>query len=495
MQHADCVCNQLEALITRVFGIESAPKVNTAQLKRLEALAKRLSRQIHKRPAWSLEEVVEHYKGKKRVRYGTAAAIYRKRGFRNKDHEVTLMVKDERKEVPSDYLPQYRAKAAAGSTHPNPRAIQFRGPVHGVVLARFLKPIESDLYDLQLGIFPSTLHVVGKGKNLQARAALCVAKWRKFKNPVCVSVDASRFDRHVNIPLLKVEHGVYLRAHRNHPLLRMLLQKHLRNKGRSRLGVRYTTEGNRMSGDMNTALGNCILMLLMVVQYVNECHNVGKHFEILDDGDDCLLFLEREELDIVNARMIEYFAGFGMKLKLECIAHRLSDIEWCQTKLIETAEGWMFVPCPSKVLSRTLLSRKFVQFKGEKEDSYRKRVAELVWTIGKCESVLNRGVPILFEFARALMRVGQRPRKSELTTDDAYYYRLGDQRAKYHTDVDHLPITSKARLDFHMAFNIAPASQERAEVSLNTWEFPLTATPRSEQFVTSEWTFLSGLWH
>jgi len=51
--------------------------------------------------------------------------------------------------------------------------------------------------------------------NAYTQAAVLKEKWDKYSKPVCVGLDASRFDQHVSTAALKFEHGFYLTCYKN----------------------------------------------------------------------------------------------------------------------------------------------------------------------------------------------------------------------------------------------------------------------------------------
>ena len=156
---------------------------------------------------------------------------------------------------------------------------------------------------------------------------------KAFNAPVVVSLDASRFDQHVSKELLEIEHSIYMHMCPSGEL-RRLLQWQLHNKGVSSQGIRYHTRGKRMSGDMNTALGNCILMILMVSAFMD-----GRKYDMLDDGDDGLLIVEEDEYAWVCQNAEPAFLNFGMEIKVENVARSLEEVEWCQSNPIEYEPG------------------------------------------------------------------------------------------------------------------------------------------------------------
>jgi hypothetical protein len=378
-------------------------------------------------------------------------------------------------------------KLNPSKVNPDPRAIQFRDPKYCVAVGRFLKACEHSLYRLHGDgkILPAT-RVIGKGLSQAGRAKLLVEKMRNFSAPCVISLDASRFDQHVSKELLQIEHSVYL-AMCNDPEFRMLLRWQLDNKGVTSRGIKYHTRGKRMSGDMNTALGNCLLMVTMISAIMK-----GQHYDILDDGDDCLLIVEQDLLPWCEENLYDEFLSFGMEIKLENISTTIEGVEWCQSHPIEYAPGkFKFVRDPIKGLSTGLGGVKYV-------DSERVR-RKLVNTIGMAEMCLNLGVPVMQSYAMALMRNSSgsedmswkflhsrsaRQRRSlrkshiELTAADPMYFRVNRElRAMNLKQLERLnpqPITDTARISFARAFGITVEEQLEMEQFLDSWKFPIT---------------------
>ena len=235
-------------------------------------------------------------------------------------------------------------------TNPDPRAIQYRSYEFGAALGRFLWPLEHYIYAMRgYGKTLPTTRIIGKGLSSTGRAELLRCKYTSFDDPVVFSLDASRFDLHVSEDLLKIEHSIYKHMC-NDPELSRLLRMQLRNVGRGPFLEKYGLVGGRMSGDMNTALGNCILMVIMCVAYMSS-RLPGVRYELMDDGDDCLLILEREhELHVMNT-IKSAFLEFGMELKVEGVFYEFESIEWCQCKPIFACGEWKMVRDPIKVTS------------------------------------------------------------------------------------------------------------------------------------------------
>jgi hypothetical protein len=120
-----------------------------------------------------------------------------------------------------------------------------------------LLPIEKKVYKAIDEVFGSP--TVMSSYNAQQLADILHSKWSQFDKPVCVGMDASRFDQHVSTQALRFEHDLYYNIFGKAPFLQQLLSWQLDNRGRAYASdgrFYYRKRGSRMSGDMNTSLGN-----------------------------------------------------------------------------------------------------------------------------------------------------------------------------------------------------------------------------------------------
>nr|QDH89449.1 MAG: RNA-dependent RNA polymerase [Riboviria sp.] len=427
------------------------PKPTERGLKALRKMAKRIQRTLPHIPAQGLYDLALSYTGAKRRKYTEATdKLLRLANLGRRDAGVKMFVKCEKIEFSSS------------KPNPDPRAIQFRDLVYNCAVGRFLKPLEHYLYNLtgtRLSGLPPT-RVIGKGLNQGQRADLLILKMSRFVRPVVLSIDASRFDQHVDIELLKIEHSFYL-AMNSDPEFRTLLSYQLVNHGISSRGIRYKTRGKRMSGDMNTALGNCVLMVLMVATFLG-----GRKYDLLDDGDDCLVIVEEEDLAWVKANITQSFLDYGMEIKVDAISKDVASVEWCQGHILRCPEP-RFVRNPYRVMSRALTSQKFLtSVKGR---------AALMNTIGLCELVLNRGVPVLQEYCLALIRASGTKRVVSLVgaVDDNAALRVSKELSqlglKELVDVTPIDICDHARQDFAVAWGVDISTQFHWENELRNW--------------------------
>jgi len=443
--HYNCIGNQIVSATNRVLGVTPLP--DPAAIDKLQTMAILLGKRLPKIVPQPLGEFALAYTGAKRARYLAAAEDVKVYGVRQRDAKVTMFIKPDRIN-PNE------------KRNPDPRAIQFRDARYCVALASYLKPIEPHLYNMKFKA-PNLGHtrLIAKGLNQYQRASVLRRKWLRHHRPFAFSIDASRFDKHVSALLLKVEHLVYLQCCSD-PKFADLLNMQLRNYCFTSEGLKYTTDGRRMSGDMNTALGNCTLMILMcLVTYLP----LGLKFDIFDDGDDCLIICDQSDSDAFRAATLT-MSQFGMVIKIENEATEFEKIIFCQSQPILTASGWKFCRNPFKVMSNSLVGQKWCSLNLAGRKTYLNGIAE-------CETILSKGVPVLYNYGQALRRSADTKKMAFDTTLGDYMRYLRELKIR---NVDeYVPITLEARESFSKAFNIEPHEQVAMERQLDSWKFPL----------------------
>lgn len=324
---------------------------------------KPLSFDFHLTPI-SYHAVVNKYDCYKKTKMINALILLRTRGLQTCDSRVRLMLKQEK----------------VFDLNKPPRAIQYRRTEYNIALAAYLFPYEHALYHHDDGRYPS----FAKSYNLEDRAKLIQLKWNKFMKPIVYQMDYSKFDSHVTEQHLKCEHAMYLDAYGGDRHLAWLLKQQLTNIGITKHGTRYVTKGKRMSGDMNTGLGNSLINYLVL-------RRMTEHAEYFIDGDDCLLITEsRTKVDFNVPRQY----GFELKVKT---TDKLSGVSFCSTNLMVST--CMMVREPEIVVSKHATT-----FRRLHPDSYRR----LLRSIGECEVAVNRGVPVMQAFGLKLMTAHSR---------------------------------------------------------------------------------------
>lgn len=438
--HSACPCNEMVALRNRV--LQAVPGTDNSVLPQCYEVARRISAYLGRPVPWDPDEWIGRYSGNKRANYERAKADLEVRPFRRGDRMVSAFVKLEK----------------LFDLQKDPRLIQCRGPRFNLTLGNYLKPLEHKLYGLKgtggLGKWLPPGRLVAKGLDMRRRAELLRDAWEAVPGAIALSLDCTRFDAHVSLEMLRVEHAVYRGCYPGDRLLDRLLRLQEVNVGVTASGLRYRCPGGRMSGDMNTALGNCVLMIIMVAVAMRNVGYLPRQWRMVDDGDDCILVVPRG-FDV--ARFEREFSRFGHVLKVEQVATRLVDIEFCQSHAIHTAHGLKMVQNPVRTLSRAMA--------GPRHWNCPKFRARYLGLLGWCELAICMGVPVLQSFAMLMIRSsgGKLPKKWTYCDRVAFAMR----EAKRHS-VEPIEVTLEARVDFWEAFGMSPDEQRALENQFDT---------------------------
>jgi hypothetical protein len=393
-------------------------------------------------PVETSDAFVEHYTGSKRKIYAAAAESLRNCKLSKKDGRVKMFTKDE-----------YRKPGGA------PRAIQPRSPRFNVELGRYIKGMEHPIFEqIDLTFDPSGTHrTVAKGMNQLERGNCIKNMWDRFKNPVAVGLDASRFDQHINKHLLELEHSVYLawsQGKGEHISdLQYLLKQQLINEGAAFTKdgkFEYTVDGCRMSGDMNTSLGNVIIMCCLMYSYFDS-KGLKDRIALLNDGDDCVIIMDHKDLAHFREGLEDWFLKMGITMEYDGIYTQLEDIEFCQCRPVKVRGGYMLTPRPTKRLYSDLMTTKPIW---ASQKVWRKQVG----AIAGCGIASSSGLPIYQNFYRWLGRSAP----AWIPEEGDFYYKFRDSLAKGMEKRFQEP-DIETRISYYFAFGILPEDQKLLE--------------------------------
>lgn len=399
----------------------------------------------HTRPTTAVD--IEDYPSlyhcaRKRELYTRAVSSLSQEAISRRDARVSTFVKAEKVNFST-------------KPDPPPRVIQPRSPRYNACVGRFLKPLEKALF---LGFAQAFGYVViSKGLNATGTAQLLRENWDQFEEPIAIGLDASRFDQHVGVEALKFEHGFYNLIFQS-PELAELLSWQLHNKGVAFVGdarVTYEVDGCRMSGDINTSMGNCIIMCCIVLAFLE---HKGLTARLTNNGDDCIVILEKRDARLMDG-IDEWFKMFGFKLTKEPAVSVFEKIEFCQTQPVYCEDGWRMVRNPFTATSKDIVS--MLGWNGPVEFS------QWCGAIGTCGLALCRGVPFWESFyARFKGDV------SEHVIDRFQKSGLGYTSKSMNSTAS---ITEASRYSFWLAFGLTPDEQialEDIEVDISYGEGP-----------------------
>lgn len=324
----------------------------------------------------------------------------------------------------------------------DPRIIQARGLRYNVELGRYTRAIEDQLKNLVDPAWQAhgiMVPVVAKGHNLIKRAQVISRIWNLYDSPVALSLDLSRWDMHVSTELLQLMCQFYLGIFPD-PYLEDLLASLTDSRCKSTQGVVYTKKHGVTSGDMTTALGNCVAVIVIVwtlrsvvegcvmvgdvvscvmgrsVHYVScqgatrQNHSrdscpicqiniaIGRHapaimqfrqkhkhpsLTVYDDGDDHVMIVDRELQAVYEEVLPHWWEAAGHKLKVEGIEQLVERILFCQMRPMMNPP--QMVPDPRKVMATSLC------LTGQWKHQWRSYLK----TVWRARAILHQGVAIL----------------------------------------------------------------------------------------------------
>jgi hypothetical protein len=372
------------------------------------------------------------YGGRRRAVYESALISLQSQPLVRKDSYINFFVKTEKV--------NFTAKE-----DPVCRGISPRNPRYHVSLGPYIKRIEHKVYDIIAAIFGSV--TVFKGLNAETRGKQMLAHWDHFDDPVAIGLDASRFDQHVSYEALTWEHSIYHLFYCKDSWFARLLSWQLNNVGFGRVpdgDLKFKLKGGRMSGDMNTALGNCLLMCNMIYSYVKSVGIIK--FRLANDGDDCVLFVERRDLHRIST-LSNWFVKMGFDMKVETPVDVFEQIEFCQAQPILTPQGCIMVRKYPVSVSKDCLSIKPLL----NEKLFNRWIA----AIGEGGLALAGGIPVVQEFYQCMIRnsQGAKPLKNDPTQETGLKQLAAGMKREYSK------VHYGTRVSFWRAFGIDPARQ------------------------------------
>jgi hypothetical protein len=387
------------------------------------------------------------YSGRKLENYTKAAESLETLGFTPKDAWLSTFVKAEK-------------ICVSKKPDPAPRVIQPRTMRYNIELGRYLRHSEHYLFKAIDGLFGG--RTIFKGTNADEAGEEMKEIWDSFQDPVGIGMDASRFDQHISVEALRYEHQIWLdmfpAAQRPH--LKSLLELQIHNRGLARCPdgeIRYRVEGCRMSGDMNTSSGNCYIMCSTVW---SRCTALGiKHFRLANNGDDCVVFLERKDLDTFLTGCVDYYKDLGFTMKIEEPVFELEQVEFCQTRPINVGGAYRMVRNPHASFSKDLCCIH------DLADATQAQA--WVSAVGQGGRALNHGVPVHQAFYERFPHCDAKLKgilRDKFQEDRLYKFGSG-------THDQSTSITDEARYSYWLAFGLTPDEQVALENSSGIVQF------------------------
>lgn len=420
---------------------------------RLESTLSLLSTYLPSTAPVSSRQFVDSYKGRKKQVYERAL------------QELLMGTSSVAEDARVNVFIKFEKTDRTTKSDPVPRVISPRNPRYNLRVGKYLKPLEERMFKSLGKLFGH--RTVMKGMDVNGVAKCLREKWDMFKDPVAVGLDASRFDQHVSLDALRWEHSVYLRCFKrkkDRETLGRLLKYQEVNKctGYADDGkLSYEVEGTRMSGDMNTSLGNCVLMCSMIHAYLESC---GVKGQLANNGDDCVVFMERRDLAKFSQGCFDWFLGMGFNMAIEAPVYDFAHIEFCQCKPVYDGTAWRMCRNP-----RTAIAKDAVLLKSNVTQNFFRLWLNAVGTGGMS---IAGGMPIFQAFYAMYVRNGitsyknkNRSASSRVKTDLDYneimpWFMREMSLSGCHKE---RPITPEARASFYDAYGVTPDEQIELE--------------------------------
>ena len=348
---------------------------------------------------------------------------------------------------------------------PAPRVIQPRTPVYNYALGRYIRATASSMCQAIDKLFNGH-PVVAKGMTPSEVGKVIFEKMTAHGDVVGVLLDAKRFDQHCSRPALEFEHRCWKAPFGRSRQLDWLLKQQLSNVASTFVEghkLSYRTSGGRASGDMNTGEGNCIITCCMMHRF---CVEQGFHwFDLINNGDDCVLFLRKGDLAKCLRNYKDWFLTLGFQMELEAtsvcplgVAELMEHIRFCQCSPVSTPVGWTMVREPINACAKDSMCLGESTSQGH---------SKWIHAVGMCGLSLYADIPIFCATYRAMVRSGTPSAisKGRLLSDTGLM-RAG-RKARF-SDWASVGVADHTRVSFAIAFGIAPSLQLRIEEELST---------------------------
>lgn len=457
--HNNSLNNGCRALVERVFRSQNSegvlvpppPCVANAH-SRLRRFKVAVCRVVGVHRPVTREQFCDYYQGRRRLCYERAVKSLEEHPLTTDDFGVKkAFVKAEKINFSS-------------KPDPAPRVIQPRDPRYNVEVGVFLRPLEHGIYRGIAEVFGGP--TVMKGYNAEQVASNLRDMWDQFSAPVAVGLDASRFDQHVRREMLEWEHSVYAQCFQgaDRARLKWLLGGQLVNKGYLQASdgrIKYTVDGSRMSGDMNTALGNCLIVCALVYTLAQER---GVKCRLANNGDDCTVIMEKADLRRFTHGLKEWFLEFGFNMKVEQPVEVFERIEFCQAHPVYDGHRWIMVRNYAVAMSKDACCV-------VKDYGWGPAARAWLGAVGECGLAMSGGIPVMQAYYEAFRRHGLVGAELSVVKETGMAFLARG----LHREVT--KPTDDARISFFLAFGILPSQQEALERACGEIAFGVPSSP------------------
>nr|QTJ63579.1 RNA-dependent RNA polymerase [Neuropteran tombus-related virus] len=295
------------------------------------------------------------------------------------------------------------------SRYKPPRLIQARHATHNIIMGSYIKPLEYSLFKNN-----KNKHHFGKGNFDQV-----AQKIQKFlsKYDHYTELDFDSFDAHVTPEHLKVTHTYYNSCFKHDPELGHILKKTIKNVCVTRQGDKWKILGTRMSGDVDTSLGNSLIVYALLKQLLEELEMEG---DAIVNGDDSIIFTNKP-IDIKKA--VEILKKYNMTAKMKESVKNIHTVDFCQSRFVYKSNGKpTMMMDPERVYSKFGMTHRVVT-----RDSY----LHFLYELTECLGLTHCNTPIGYSWLDnlpAMTSLQRKEYKEFKYLDKEVFYAMEQQR-------------------------------------------------------------------
>jgi hypothetical protein len=205
----------------------------------------------------------------------------------------------------------------------------------------------------------------------------------------------------------------------------------------------------RMSGDMNTATGNVLIMCALVYCYMISIGMDICDYALCNNGDDVVLIFEEGALDQVTSNLCSWFLKLGFRMVVEEPVRVLEHIDFCQMSPIYDGVRWRLVRNFKQSLAKDRLSLKQL----DNEKVFKKWIS----TVGEGGLALTSGIPIMQNVYRSWI-VSDKRVKGDMAMKTGFFH-----LARGVKNNGYVQPSDDARVSFWKAFGVTPDHQRDLE--------------------------------
>lgn len=355
-----CQHNEINSFHQRY--LKESPELGDLDYGLVNEIIKDMAEQLkpHFNGPITIQEFLKDKKGKLATRYRNAYNKLYNNNYDLKDiSRMSAFIKSEK----------YNDESKS------PRFIMGRDPMFNLLYGLYTTPMEHAF---------TKLPQVAKGKNFLERGRM----FADMQGGWFLENDFSKFEGSQRLEVLVIEKMLFkeLLTPDEYKEYQLCWREKMTKKGYTQKGIKFSFQGCRGSGDMDTGLGNTLLNYVAMKYFLIK--NGVPSDKFIVDGDDSVASIPASYRQYVN-----YFLDFGFDAKL-MIKRDYHDVEFCSSNFIQITPGKFYqVQNLSKLLSNigTILNPEFVPAAGDYYAS-----------LGYMYQTCYKGIPIYEDLGRFL---------------------------------------------------------------------------------------------